>query len=165
MARNIDQLDAAAALALTDKFLLAQGDTELKQEDLLALFQFLRPGMILGGKLIGANMNSTADQAITIFCPAASYSIFRVVAKNPSISLTTAQGSLYLAAGKTTIINATTGSFAAAQVNTIDTLNNAAVVAVQNNVETNNTTIYLSLTTAQGAPATADIYVYIIPFW
>ena len=124
-----------------------------------------RAGMALGGKLIGADFNSTADQPIPIVSPTLYYSIFRVIVINPSVSLTAAQGSLYLEPGKNVIINAATTNYTAAQVATVDTPNNQAVAAVQQNVVTDNTTIYLSLTIAQGVPATADVYVYIIPFW
>jgi hypothetical protein len=124
-----------------------------------------QPGVILGGRLLSANMNVTTDQAIPIVSPSRYYRIFQLVAINPSTSLTTAQGSLYLGAGKSVIINATTSAYSAATNATIDTLNNMAVVSIQNNVLTDNTTIYLSLTTAQGAAATCDIYVYIMPLY
>jgi len=163
---NIGELTAAAALATTDRWLVAQGDDELKRstlQDLLALF---RPGFVFGGKLIGADFNSTADQAIPIVSPTTRYAIFRHYVINPSTSLTVAKGSLYIDPAKGgPIINATTTAFTTAQTAALDAANNAAGIAVSNNVVTDNSTIYLSLTTPQGAPATADVYVYIIPFW
>ena len=123
------------------------------------------PGFYMGGYLLGADFNSTEDQAIKILSPTRWYAVFRHYVINPSTSLTTAQGSLYLNAGKDVILNATTTGYTAAQTNAINTANNAVGQAVSNNVVTDNDTIYLSLTTAQGAPATADVYVFIIPFW
>jgi hypothetical protein len=125
-----------------------------------------QPGFVLGGRLVGADFNSTADQAIIIAPPCRWYSIFRMYVINPSTSLTTAQGSLYLNASKAApVIFATTTPFTGAQVSTIDTLNNVSATSVTNTVVTDNTTIYLSLTTAQGSAATGDLYVYIVPLW
>lgn len=124
-----------------------------------------RVGFIQGGSLIGADFNSTSDQAILLRSPTPKFLIFRHYVINPSTSLTTAQGSLYLATGKNGLINATTTPYTTAQVSTIDTANNASGTAVSNNILTDNTTIYFSLTTAQGAAATADIYVFIIPLY
>src|SRR5882724_1306917 len=50
-------------------------------------------GLILAGVKLGVNMNTTADQPITITMPD-HYSIFRIFAANPSVSLTTAVGGL-----------------------------------------------------------------------
>ena len=47
-------------------------------------------GGILLGKLVAANMNSTADQIITIFSNPSKYVVRRVVVTNASLSLTTA---------------------------------------------------------------------------
>lgn len=119
-------------------------------------------GVTLGGKLIGANMNSTADQAMAIVSPTPTYNIFRIIVVNPSIPLTAAQGSLYLGPGKTGIINATTTAYSLL-VSGIETANSVISLSIANTYLTDNTTIYLSLTIAQGAPATADFYVYILP--
>lgn len=167
MARNIGELTAAAALAATDNWLVAQGDDELKRSDVQALLALIKPALVLGGKLIGADFNSTADQAIPIVSPTPTWVIFRHYVINPSTSLTVAKGSLYLGPGKDVAINTTTTVYTTAQVATLDTLNNSSQNGPGNtsHVVTDNSTIYLSLTTPQGAPATADVYVYIIPFW
>lgn len=107
--------------------------------------------------LKGANFNSTSDQQLT---PTFSgkFRIKRVVVTNASISLTTAAGGFYPAAAKggtaivasSQVYTALTGSSLALEC----TLNNASAVLAP------ATPVYLSLTTPQGAAATADIYVY-----
>ena len=50
------------------------------------------------GQLIGANMNATSDQAISI--NAQSYRISRIVVTNASLNMTNADGGVYPAATK-----------------------------------------------------------------
>lgn len=106
------------------------------------------------GTLLGANMNSTADQAITL--AAGSWKIEGVYATKPSVSLTTAAGGVYTstAKGGTAIVAA--GQVYSGLVAATDVIGctMAATPTVTNN------TVYLSLTTAQGAAATADVFVY-----
>jgi len=130
----------------------------------ISLGEFL-PGLVLGGYLLGADMNSTADQPIVIKCPTKHWSLFRVIVTNPSTSLTTAQGSLYLDAAKTNIIMATNTAYSGLTNNTINTAANIVTPTLQVPYTANKTVIYLSLTTAQGAPATADWYIYLLPMW
>lgn len=120
-----------------------------------------RFGQILLGQLIGANMNSTADQQIVIFSAPAKYIIRRIVATNASISLTTAVGGIYPAVSKggTAIVasgQAYSGLTASGKF--ID-LTIASGYTSGGDVLTVGS-IYLSLTTPQGAAATADIYVF-----
>ena len=127
------------------------------------------PGVILGGRLIGADANVTTDQAIQISCPARRYVIEAIVASNASISLTNADGGLYSAASKGGV-----ALVAAAQV--YSTLTAAAVNAAGSalflTLDTAATTgmfdlstIYFSLTGAQGSAATLDLRVYIRPLY
>jgi hypothetical protein len=107
------------------------------------------------GQLIGANMNVTSDQAISI--NALSYRITQIVATNASLNMTNADGGIYPAASK-----AGTAIVAAGQIYTALT---AATIALDLTLNDPNTvltaaTIYLSLTGAQGAAATADFYVF-----
>jgi hypothetical protein len=117
-----------------------------------------QPGSgILLGSFIGANMNTTGDQAIAV--PYARYVVRRIVVGNASISLTTAVGGLYTAASKggTIIVAATQGyTFLTAASKFLD-LTLAAILGTDVRTES---TLYFSLTTAQGAAATADICVY-----
>ena len=115
---------------------------------------------ILLGTLIGANMNSTADQAIPlVYLPSGvSWQARRITVRNASVSLTTAAGGIYTAASKGgTALVAAAQAYAAltAPAKCLDltfatNITNPATL----------TQLYLSLTTAQGVAATADVYVY-----
>jgi hypothetical protein len=111
------------------------------------------------GKLIGANFNSTADQAIALSYWLSPCIVSKIIVTNPSTSLTTAQGGIYTGAGKTGgQIVSSSQTWAQMTTNAANTAGNALILtgAVMINV----TTLYFSLTTAQGAAATADIYIY-----
>jgi len=119
---------------------------------------------VLIGSLIGANFNSTADQQITITHPYSKVQIQSIRVTNASTSLTTAAGGIYTGASKsgTTII-------AASQVYSALTASNLVLTPPVSSPASltafdNTLTLYFSLTTAQGATATADIYVFGIPF-
>lgn len=111
----------------------------------------------------GADFNSTADQKIAL--PARSNAVFitRIIVTNTAVSLTTAAGGFYpqTSKGGTAIV-------AAGQVYSTLTSNSvllqatlAAAVATTRYSATQlpDWALYFSLTTAQGVPATADIYV------
>ena len=110
------------------------------------------------GALLGANMNVTTDQQIPLFLPPTKlFTVSQILVTNASISLTTAVGGFYPAASKggTALVSNSqaysglTGSGLAISL----TLAGLARFAA-------GTNLYLSLTTAQGAAATADVYVY-----
>jgi hypothetical protein len=115
---------------------------------------------VLIGRLLGANMNSTADQAISLFVdPGVPFRVTKVTAKKASISLTTAQGTLYTAASKGgTAYGVSTDPFSAMTGSTV--ARDVPITGVSNTVQSAGATIFLALTTAQGAAATADFYVY-----
>jgi hypothetical protein len=111
------------------------------------------------GKLIGANFNVTTDQAI-VLTPNCVPMEFLVT--NASISLTTAAGGIYTAAAKGGV-----AIVAATQVYSNLTIATRAVLLtiaqLMNAVAGTAATpaqIFFSLTTGQGAAATADIYVF-----
>lgn len=114
------------------------------------------------GSLIGANMNVTTDNIIPIATQADLYVIERIVVTNASISLTTAAGGVYTAAAKggTAIVAAgqVYSALTAATKFVALTLQNSALTDVFDAATQAN--LYLSLTTGQGAAATADVYVY-----
>jgi len=118
-------------------------------------YQPLGPQML--GRLIGANMNSTADQAIPISIPTgAKYTVTKILVTNTSASLTLAAGGFYTAASK-----GGTAIVAAAQVYSALTAAGKLLAATIAVTDTQTVaTLYLSLTTAQGGAATADIYVF-----
>lgn len=108
------------------------------------------------GRLIGANMNVTTDQAIAI--TASKYIIRRIVVTNASTNLTLAVGGFYTATSK-----GGTAVVAATQVYTALTGSTKYVEVTLQNLATDVLTagtIYLSLTVAQGGAATCDVYVY-----
>lgn len=112
------------------------------------------------GRLIGANMNSTADQAITL--PGGAWIITNVYATKPSTSLaaSAAAGGLYTQAGKTgtTIVAAAQGYTALAAATDVVTMTQAATPTVT--LSASGTGLYFALTTGHGSAATADIFVF-----
>lgn len=111
------------------------------------------------GILRSANFNTTADQPIPISLPAGltRYVIDKIDVCNASLSLTLAAGGFYTAASK-----GGTAVVAAAQL--YSALTGATVLlnptlAVPNTLRTESP-LYFALTTAQGAAATGDIYVW-----
>jgi hypothetical protein len=115
------------------------------------------------GVLKGANFNSTADQPINIVTPSGKkYLVTNMIVTNGSISLTTAQGGLYSAASKggAAIVAA---SQAYTNVTGATGVEQATIATAGQTATFTNTKLYFSLTTAQGATATADIYLLGIP--
>ncbi len=110
-------------------------------------------------RLIGANMNATTDQAFVpyLWTPGSTYLIERIRVVNASTSLTLAAGGIYTAASKAG--NALVAAGQAYSTLTGPTIGlDLTVAAVGNGQQT--VTPILSLTTAQGAAATADFYIY-----
>jgi hypothetical protein len=121
-------------------------------------------GPTLIGRLIGANMNSTADQTVTLLINSSQHYIpLYMVAKNCSVSLTTAAGAVYPAASKggTIIIGSgTTQAFTGCTGTGLTDQYIAAAAGGLNQYLAQSTPPILSLTTAQGAAATADVYIW-----
>ena len=106
------------------------------------------------GSIQGVNLNLAGDNAVPIL-NSGRVSPAYVLVTNASTSLTTAQLAVYPqpAAGGTAVIGATalTGATTAAKVvNTAATGTDALT----------GTNVYVRVTTAQGAAATADVFVY-----
>lgn len=109
------------------------------------------------GRLQSANFNSTADQAIPMGFMGTKYIVTKIYVTNASTSLTTAAGGIY-----TTTAKGGTAVVAAAQTYTALTASTKymqATLAVTADQLT-ATKLYLSLTTAQGSAATADVIIY-----
>lgn len=119
-------------------------------------------GGILLGKLVAANMNSTADQQIVMFSNPSKFILRRIVATNASVSLTTAVGGIYTAVSKGGVaVVAASQAYSSLSALTLFldlTLN--ATGSASTTVKSSIPNLYLSLTTAQGGAATADFYVY-----
>lgn len=108
---------------------------------------------LLGSAIV--DMNTTADQAFNV--RAGSYYIDKIVVIDASVSLTTAAGGIYTAAGKAGV-----SLVAATQVYTALTTS-AKVLELSLAVPTDKRTegtLYFSLTTAQGVAATAEVLVF-----
>lgn len=119
-------------------------------------------GGILLGKLIGANMNSTADQQITMLDNPSKFILRRIVVTNASVSLTTAAGGVYTAASKggTAVVAAAQAYSSLTTSALFLDLTLSTTSSASTTVKSSIPNLYLSLTTGQGAAATADVYVY-----
>lgn len=128
------------------------------------------------GWLYGANMNVTTDQAIPISVPTGTWMVDTIVVSNPSVSLTTAAGGVYSAVSKGGVAIVSSGqAYSALTTNAVNSTGNALLLTIatagsttmfQGYAQTSRiSTIYLSLTTGQGAAATADVRVYCRPLY
>lgn len=140
----------------------------IKPKDLTAAEMMLALGITPIGRLIGANMDSTADQAIVLTLPSGFTKMVlnRITVMNASISLTTAVGGIYTAAAKGGIAMGNSAQSYAVLTATGPNVNGcllnmgiASTWYVPGSFSTPNT-VFLSLTTPQGAAATADFYVF-----
>ena len=157
-------IDTAGSPTFAQPALADLSDTTAQKQAALNI------GAIQGGKLTGANFNSTADQAITIVSPTATYSVLRIVVNNSSCDMSAATvpvGGFYSAASKGGIqLIAASQSYSALSSTAINTLNNHVTLTGNlNSAYLNLGTIYFSLSTAHGSACTADIYVYILPMY
>lgn len=132
------------------------------------------PTRIECGYLLGANANVTTDQAIPISVPSATYLVDSILVSNPSISMTTAAGGVYSAVSKGGVaIVASSQVYSALTTNSANTTGNALLLTISTAGNTTafqgptqsspQTTVYLSLTTAQGSAGTFDVRVYCRP--
>lgn len=105
--------------------------------------------------LTGANMNTTADQAMTKAFTFNNFIIDRIIVTNASTSLTLAAGGVYTAASKGgTAVVANTQIYSALSAAGL-TLN---LTLADTSVRT-GASLILALTTGQGGAATADFRV------
>lgn len=108
-------------------------------------------------KLVGANMNSTADQAFIKQFTFSNFLITHLRVVNTSASLTLAAGGIYTAASKGgSAIVAATQLYSGLTGATLGLDLTAAAVGLG---QLSATALYLALTTAQGTASTADIYL------
>lgn len=128
--------------------------TPTEQSALVTLMGYGMLGQVMLGKSVGVNMNSTADQSITI--RSSNYIIRRIVVTNASASLTTAAGGVYSAASKGGTAIVASGQAYSALTTAVKVLD----LTLANTDRRTETTLYLSLTTGQGSAATANIYIF-----
>jgi len=102
----------------------------------------------------GVNLNSVAD-TIAAVVNSSSYSVQDIIVANASINLTTAQLAVYSGPGATGVAVKTayalTGNSASDKV---------VVTAASDTDSLTGDNLYIRCTTAQGAAATADVYIY-----
>ena len=122
------------------------------------------PARIECGRLLSANMNTTSDQAIPISVPSATWMVSEIVVSNPSRSMTTAAGGFYSGASKSGVAVVASGqAYSALTTANANATGNAMVATIAtagNTTAFNTKVLYLSLTTGQGAAATADVRVF-----
>lgn len=128
-------------------FLANQGNNKAPQ---------YQAGNTILGKLLAANMNSTADQAIPML--ANSYIIRKIVGANPTANLTLSAGGVYTAAAKggTAIVPAIQVYTALSSASKYLDLTLASLLGTDLLTQA---TLYLSLTVAQGGAALMDLYL------
>lgn len=127
------------------------------------------PARVQCGQLLGANFNSTSDQAIPVSVPSNRYRLDTITISNASISLTTAQGGFYTGASKTgTTLVANSQAYSTLTAAAIDAAGSLMAATLDTGATTSMldvSTIYFSLTTEQGAAATADIRLSCQPLY
>ena len=116
-------------------------------------------------QLLGANFNTTVDQAIPL--PASGITKFiltRIVATNATVSLTTAQGGFYPqpSKGGTAIVSAAQAysALTASGLWMSPTLSSGANNTVYTASNLTSFSVYFSLSVAQSVACTADIYLF-----
>src|SRR3954468_7933019 len=121
------------------------------------------PGTVQCGFLRGANLNTTADQPITLTGTNPNYRVTAVYVANPSAAVTTAAGGFYTAAAKAGLAVVAAGQvysgLTSVGPNTAGSL--ISLTVVNGNLTANP--LYFSLTTAEGTARTADVYVHCSP--
>lgn len=115
----------------------------------------------------GVNFNTTNDQPIAIPQRVTAFQLTGIIVTNASVSLTTAVGGFYPAAGQAGLpIVAASQNYAG--LTTSQILTTPMLTAFGQNTRFSSVNlgtiagflnIWFSLTTAQGAPASADIYL------
>lgn len=121
----------------------------------------------LGGYKTGIDLNSAnTDNVITIHRPAPFWYLHSVIVKNrgTTASLTTATAGLFTASGAGGTALAALQPLSAITSATVNTAGNMTHLTLSNvNQWQSRTELYFRVGTAQGAAATADVYVFIQP--
>jgi hypothetical protein len=119
------------------------------------------------GKITGANFNTTNDQPIVINQNITAFMITRIVITNASLSLTTAAGGFYPQASKggtpivanTQVYSSLTTSAGLLQATLASFGSTTRFSSANLGLLNGLLVIWLALTTAQGAAATADVFL------
>lgn len=114
---------------------------------------------VLLAKKIGAALNSTADQAMTMVYTPTKYIIRRITATNGSGVPILAAGGYYTAASKggSKLVETTqVYTFLTAATKFVD----CTLLTIATTDTMSSTQLYMSLTTANAAAITCDVYIY-----
>ncbi len=126
-----------------------------------------QPALLLGGSVANVDLNSAnTDNAITITAPKANYYLHSVLVKNKgtTASITTATAGLFTATGGGGTALAANQPLSALTSNAVNTAGGSMFMTMSSsNQWANRTKLYFRVGTAQGAAATADVYVFIQP--
>ena len=126
-----------------------------------------QPGPLLGGWKQSANLNSaTTDNEIRIKSPWQYWRLERVLIRNngATASITTATAGLFTATGGGGTALAATQKLTMLTSASVNTAGNLMELTLSSsNQWQNRTSLYFRVGAAQGAAATADVYIYILP--
>lgn len=100
------------------------------------------------------NLNSVADNVMNVI-DSGRYSVQSVIVTNASVDLTTAQLAVYTGAGATG-----TAVLSASALTDCSSAGVVKIFSASSTAAQTTTPLYLRCTTAQGAAATADVFVY-----
>jgi hypothetical protein len=130
-------------------------------------FMARQPALVLGGWVQNVNLNSAnTDNAITLASPKPYYDLHSVAVKNKGTtgSITTATAGLFTATGGGGTALAANQALSALTSNAANTSGGLMWMTLSgSNQWADRTTLYFRVGTAQGAAATADVYVFIQP--
>lgn len=153
---DYDDHPALTALALADRVPVWDDDADAARKVTLDNLLGIQAPL---GKLIGADLNSTADQAIDIPDGVGSYILDRIVVTNASTTPATAAGGVYAATSKAgTILVAASQAYTALTASS--KLLDLTLTADGSTTVLTADPLYLSLTTAEGSALTADLYLF-----
>lgn len=127
-------------------------------------------GAVQLGSLLAANMNSVADQPISLTLPGgiSAYALNAIVVTNPTPSgaISAAVGGIYTApaAGGVAIVGASQ-AYSGLTTNAANTAGSILFLTIEQTVLLTVNTLYLHLSTPQGSAITADFRVYGMPLY
>jgi hypothetical protein len=123
--------------------------------------------VVLGGMLRNVDLNATGDTSLVIASPVTAYRVDAVLVRNKgtTASLTMARAGLFTAPAAGGLALAADQPLSAITSNVLNTDANllGLTTTVGSRTAIDTTTLYFRVGTAQGAAASADIYVYIRP--
>jgi hypothetical protein len=148
----------------------AEKDLFIHADRIAQVVEFLNtsPPNLLAGSAQNVDLNSAnTDTEIKIKSPTTNYRVHAILVKNKgtTASLTTATAGLFSAAAGAGLALAANQALSAITSNTVNTDANllALTQTVGSRTWIDKTSLFFRVGTAQGAAATADVYIYIQP--